>query len=70
MLGANFFLTCTDSGVVVGQQETLHPALHVLQDPAVGQLVPGGLHGQPVQALRRVVLDHLPARTQSETKPL
>lgn len=52
-------LTCSDSGVVVGQEEPLHPVLHVLQDPAVGQLVPGSLDGQPVQALGRVVLDHL-----------
>lgn len=54
-----FSLTRPNSGVVVCQQEALHPVLHVLQDPAVGQLVPGSLHSQPVQTLGRVVLDHL-----------
>lgn len=57
------FLTCADPGVVVGQQEAFHPVLHVLEDPAVGQLVPGGLDSEPVQTLRRVVLDHLTRRT-------
>lgn len=61
-------LTCADSGVVVGQQKALHPVLHVLQDPAVGQFVPGSLDSQPVQTLRRVVLDHLRGRTQTYMK--
>ncbi|KAF3852697.1 hypothetical protein F7725_006052 [Dissostichus mawsoni] len=53
------FLTCADSWVVVRQQEALHPVLHVLQNPAVSQLVPRSLNRQPVQTLGRVVLDHL-----------
>lgn len=44
------------------QEETLDPVLHVLQDPAVSQLVPWGLHSQPVQALGGVVLNHLQDR--------
>lgn len=59
MKNCALMLTCADSGVVVCQQEALHPVLHVLQHPAVGQFVPGRLDGQPVQTLGRVVLDHL-----------
>lgn len=51
----------------MSQQEALHPVLHVLQHPAVGQFVPGSLHSQPVQTLGRVVLDHLTRRTHKDT---
>lgn len=44
------------------QEETLNPVLHVLQDPAVSEFVPGCLHSQPIQALRGVVLDDLKER--------
>ncbi len=58
-------LTCSDSWVVVRQQKPLHPVLHVLQDPAVSQLITRSLDGQPVQTLRRVILDHLTDRDQT-----
>lgn len=49
----------------MGQQKALHPVLHVLQHPAVGQFVPGSLDSQPVETLGRVVLDHLTGGTQN-----
>ena len=49
------------------QQKTFHPVLHVLQNPAVGQFVPGSLDSKPVQTLGRVVLDHLEENTQERS---
>lgn len=61
-VGVCVVFTGADTRVVVCQQEALHPVLHVLQHPAVNQFITGRLNSEPVQTLRRVILNHLQHR--------
>lgn len=52
-------LTIADPHIVVSNEVRLHPVVHLVESPGLGQLVASHLTGHPLQALLRTTLGQL-----------